>query len=174
MTIEDRILQGKIQYVKRASLDIVFGFGNIINHTQWEPAGQDFFTDLQVEIYLDDQLLLKQYSDDQVHEFHYDFEDSSTTTERELRIGCSGFLPKHFPVFEIVPMLYIQSVHIEGLDMHQTLIDHGQAVYHDDPTQERSAYPRIGHNGYQSLKFTTPIYAWLLDNERKDAYYCRH
>jgi hypothetical protein len=32
----------------------------------------------------------------------------------------------------------------------------------------------MGQVGYQSLKFTTPIYPWLLANERKDTYYYPH
>ena len=173
MSINSSILAGKVAYVKRASLDIVFSFGNIVNHTQWIPAGQDFHKDLKVEIYLDNQLLLSQMSDDQTHQFHYEFEDSSVLTQRELRIGCNGFTTKHFPVFEIVPMLYIQSVCIEGLNMHQTILDHAQGVYTEDAFRDQDAYPRIGHNGYLKLKFCTPIYPWLLDNEQDNSYY-RH
>lgn len=173
MNINDPVLAGKVAYVKRASLDIVFSFGNIVNHVTWIPADQDFPRDLQIEIYLDNQLLLSQLSDDKVHEFHYDFEDSTDLLQRELRIGCSGFLPKHFPVFEIVPMLYIQKVCVEGLNMHQHIRDHAQGVYVDDAFRDQVAYPRIGHNGYMSWKFETPIYPWLLKNEQDNSYY-RH
>jgi len=173
MNTNDLVPEGKIAYIKRASLDIVFSFGNIVNHVTWIPADENFHRDLQIEIYLDDQLLLSQLSDDKVHEFHYDFEDSTDLLQRELRIGCSGFLPKHFPVFEIVPMLYIQKVCIEGLNMHQLMLDHSQGVYVDDEDRDQAAYPRIGHNGYMSLKFETPIYPWLLKKEQDNFYY-RH
>ena len=37
---------------------------------------------------------------------------------------------------------------------------------------QKSEY--MGQVGYQSLQFTTPIYPWLIANERKDTYYYPH
>jgi hypothetical protein len=65
-------------------------------------------------------------------------------------------------------MLHLHIIRIEGLNMRLTMEDSGTCQL-DGETAIPSEY--MGQVGYQSLKFNTPIYHWLLKNERKPSYY---
>ena len=81
----------------------------------------------------------------------------------ELRIEISGR--------PMGAMLHIRSISIEGLCMRLTIMDSGTCKQNNEHAVP-SEY--MGQVGYQSLKFTTPIYPWLLANERDNTYYYPH
>ena len=114
--------------------------------------------DIVIEIVLDDRKILSQPLTTKVSKLCYMLDDEPG--EHELRISLKGN-PQG-------AMLCIHSILIEGLNMRMTMEDSGTCVMNNVP-HVPSEY--MGQVGYQSLKFTTPIYPWLLANERKPTYY---
>jgi hypothetical protein len=102
--------------------------------------------------------------------FHYEFTDNDS--EHELRFIMKHKLPQHTTVNtlgEIVndARLVINQLEFEEIELTQLFTD--KAVYtHDfNGTQdeiEDQFFGEMGCNGTVSLKFTTPIYLWLLEN----------
>ena len=150
LSIYSNIIDGKTPYFKTALLEIEFsGTGN-------DSA-------MLVAILIDNEvMLMKQLSTD-VTKFEYNIPDNKETTDHEFRIEVRG-KPSG-------AMLRIHRIQIEGLNLRLTMEDSGDCWF-----GEEQAIPSeyMGQVGYQSLKFTTPIYPWLLANERKDTYYYPH
>jgi hypothetical protein len=144
------ITDGKIPYVKTALLEIEF------NGTAEE-------SEMFVSILIDDKIVITKQLSTEITRFKFNIPDSNQTIEHELRIELSGR--------PMGPMLHIRSISIEGLCMRLTMSDSGTCKQ-DGETARPFQY--MGQIGYQSLKFTTPIYPWLMANERNDTYYYPH
>jgi hypothetical protein len=159
LSIYSNIIDGKTPAVITALLEIEF------SATSQDPAAQ-------VHIVIDNKIMLtKKFSTD-ITKFEYAIPEPKTVygilsekdiTEHELRIIVSGR--------PTGAQLRIHSIRIEGLDMRLTMEDSGTCELDGEPAVP-SEY--MGQVGYQSLWFTTPIYPWLLANERKDTYYYPH
>ena len=145
MSIYSTIFQGKVSYRKQASLEIEFS-----------STAQE--NNLTVEISLDDRVILLQPLTTKVTKLLHMFDDEPG--EHELRIELKGN-PQG-------AMLHIHHIRIEGLNLRLTMEDSGTCIM-DNVAHVPSEY--MGRPGHQSLKFTTPIYPWLLANERKPDYY---
>lgn len=143
--ITSSIFNGKIPYRKQASLEIEF-------------SGTRDGDVIEIEIVFDNRTILSQPLTTQVTKLLHMFDDEPG--EHELQIALKGN-PQG-------AMLHIHHVRIEGLDMRMTMEDSGTCVM-NNTLHVPSSY--MGQVGYQSLKFTTPIYAWLFENERHDNYY---
>ena len=150
MSIYSTILEGKTPYVKTAVLEIEF------SGTANDPA-------MEVSIVVDNKVMLTKSLSTDITKFECNIPDSDETTEHELRIEFHG-IPTG-------TMVHIRSIRIEGLCMRLTMEDSGNCWFGEDQAIP-SEY--MGQVGYQSLKFTTPIYPWLLANERKETYYYPH
>jgi hypothetical protein len=178
------IIPGKIPYIKKARLNIEISAGVMIDQEKWIPATDHdiFFGDsyakpydsLTVSITLDGNLLLESNVNSLV-KLNHEFTDSEETTSRCLKIIVKGFDEKFCcyvdGIGEVSPMIKIDSFQIENLNMMLTMEDSGKCFYDDSPTDESVPSMVIGQNGFQVLEFTTPIYPWLLANERKPEYY---
>lgn len=139
------IFKGKIPYRKQALLDIEFsGTGN-----------DDKLT---VEVVFDDRVLLSQPLSTKTTKLQHNFSDDPS--DHELRIVLQGN--------PTGAMLHIHHICIEGLNMRLTMEDSGECWF---GAEQAIPSEYMGQVGYQSLKFTTPIYPWLLQNERKPTYY---
>jgi hypothetical protein len=145
LSIYSTIFQGKVPYRKQASLEIEF-------------SGTAQENNLTVEISLDNRVILSQPLTIDVTKLLHMLDDEPS--EHELRIELKGN-PQG-------AMLHIHHILIEGLNLRLTMEDSGTCLM-DNIAHVPSEY--MGRPGYQSLKFTTPIYPWLLANERKDTYY---
>lgn len=150
LSIYSIITDGKIPYVKTALLEIDF-------------AGTAEESDTAVSILIDDKIVLTKQLSTEITEFKYNIPDSNQTIDHELRIEVNGQ-----PTSTV---LRIHRICIEGLCMRLTMTDSGICSQNSEPAVP-SEY--IGQGAYQSLRFTTPIYPWLLANERKDTYYYPH
>lgn len=139
------IFKGKVAYRKQVTLDIEF-------------SGTRNGDNVEVDIVLDDRVILTQPLTTAVTKLRHLFDDEAG--DHELRIVVKGN-PQG-------AMLYISQVRIEGLNMRATFENSGTCIMNNVP-HVPSEY--MGQVGYQSLKFTTPIYPWLLENERKPDYY---
>jgi len=150
LSIYSTILDGKIPYQKTALLEIEF-------------AGTSDNTEMVVCIVIDGQVMLTKQLSTDITEFKSTIPDHTETKQHELRIELSGNSNG--------AMLHLRCIRIEGLDLKLTMEDSGTCEL-DGVQSVPSEY--MGQAGYQSLKFTTPIYPWLLANERKDTYYYPH
>ena len=155
LSIYTRIVEAKIQYEKTALLEIEF------SSTVDAPG-------MFVVISVDEKILLMKQFSTQTTEFTHKVPEPPSDSlegfiEHELRIEVRGR--------PTGSMLHIHRICIEGLDMRLTMEDSGTCELDGEPAVP-SEY--MGQVGYQSLKFTTPIYPWLLANERKDTYYYPH
>ena len=150
LSIYSTILDGKIPYQKTALLKIEF------SGTCNDPA-------MVVGISIDGKIIITQPLSTDTITFEHSILDHTQTAEHELRIEIGGQTSG--------ARLRIHYIRIEGLDMRLTMEDSGTCELDGEPAVP-SEY--MGQVGYQSLKFTTPIYPWLLANERKDTYYYPH
>lgn len=150
MSIYSTLIDGKIPYVKTALLEIEF------SGTADDPA-------MLVFILFDNEVIITQQLSTEITRLEHSFPDGDKTIEHELRIEVRGN-PRG-------AQLRIHRILIEGLCMRLTMEDSGTCQL-DSESAVPSEY--MGQVGYQSLRFTTPIYPWLLANERKDTYYYPH
>jgi hypothetical protein len=99
-------------------------------------------------------------------------EISDADSEHELTFELFGKLPEHTKITEtgeIVSdaLLEINNITLDGIDLDQ--IFQSLAVYHHDfngsqAPADHKFHGSIGCNGTVTLKFTTPVYLWLLEN----------
>jgi hypothetical protein len=150
LSIYSNIIDGKTPYAKTAVLEIEFA------GTANDPA-------MEVSIVVDNKVMLTKTLSTDITKFECHIPDSNETIEHELRIEVRGR--------PTGAMLHVHDILIEGLDMRLTMEDSGTCELGGEPSV---ASEYMGQVGYQSLKFTTPIYPWLLANERKDTYYYPH
>ena len=103
---------------------------------------------------------------------HIKQEMSDTDGKHELTFELFGKQSEHTKITktgEIVSdaLLEINNISLDGIDFDQ--IFQSLAVYHHDVngTQAPADYKffgSMGCNGTMTLKFTTPVYLWLLEN----------
>jgi hypothetical protein len=123
-----------------------------------------------MEIWLDDAVLLTNNHVQEKISFSHDISDDDG--EHELRVIITGKTSDHTIVDEAGNIikdatLQISNVVIDELDVNQLFLD--KCVYNHDfnGTQaeiQDTFHGIAGCNGTISLKFSTPIYLWLLEN----------
>jgi len=150
LSIYSTIIEGKKPYNKTALIAIEFS-GTAADPTMF------------VLIVIDGKVLMTKQLSTDITKFEYQLPDHEDPVEHELRIEVRGK--------PTGSMLHIHNIQIEGLDMRLTMEDSGECYFGSEKAVP-SEY--MGQVGYQSLKFTTPIYPWLMANERKDTYYYPH
>jgi hypothetical protein len=126
--------------------------------------------ELGAEVWIDqDQIFNTEHLDSTVKISHAVSEDDS---EHELRIVLKNKKSKHTTVDNdgnIIrdAVITVDQFDFEGIDVDQIVCEH--AVYsHDfngtaDAVQDRF-FGSMGCNGTLNLKFSTPVYLWLLEN----------
>ena len=125
---------------------------------------------LGIEVWLDDQQILNQDHVAELIEFKYDLPDDDA--EHKLRFVMKNKTAEHTTIDDEGAIikdacLTVDNLAFDEVELKQIFID--QAVYTHNfngtkaETQEKF-YGEMGCNGTVSLKFTTPIYLWLLEN----------
>jgi len=147
-----------------AELDIEFSAGTMINYQTWTTV---LDCDLRIQIILDQQVILDQALTTELTRFHYNFVDTVDTQKHKLQICLRGVPAEQVENSNV--MLKIHNLWIERLNMHLAMQDLGEYCHQTGEVHVPSEY--MGCNGYWSLEFTTPIYAWLFDKELKPDYY---
>ena len=89
-----------------------------------------------------------------------------------LTLELFGKLPEHTKIDDAGnilsdAMLEFDSFVVADIDVDQIM--YTKSVYHHDtngtqPTQDAQFYGVMGCNGIVALKFSTPVYLWLLEN----------
>jgi hypothetical protein len=125
---------------------------------------------LGLEIWLDNNCVLDLDKVTQQQMFEAVCSDSDG--EHELQFVLKNKQSEHTTVAtngEIVKdaVLHISNIQINDIGLEQIVSD--LAVYthdfnHTQPQQTQPFYGTLGCNGTVTLKFTTPVYLWLLEN----------
>jgi hypothetical protein len=125
---------------------------------------------LGLEIWLNNLRLLDLDHVTQLHEFTHVISDDDQN--HELRFVLKNKMPAHTQIDQdhrIVKdaCICVTNLKFDGIPLGQVFFE--QAVYEHDYngtaslTQEKF-YGKMGCNGTVCLKFSTPIYMWLLEN----------
>lgn len=125
---------------------------------------------LGIEVWVDDQQILNQDHVAELIEFKYNLPDDDA--EHELRFVMKNKTAEHTTIDEegqIVTdaCVTVSNLAFDEIELKQIFID--QAVYTHNFNGSQAAsqdkfYGEMGCNGIVSLKFTTPIYLWLLEH----------
>lgn len=125
---------------------------------------------LGVEVWMDQQQIFNCEHLIAAETVQFDVEDDDD--KHELRIVLKNKLPQHTKIdaegnIEQDAVITVSCFEFDGIDVNQVIQE--QAVYDHDfngsaaPIQDQF-YGNMGCNGTLSLKFSTPIYIWLLEN----------
>ena len=130
----------------------------------------DSIAPIGVAVWIDDFCVFQ--TDHLTEHKHIDHAVLDDDTERELRIVISGKTPEHTQIDEqgnIVKdvIISVTNITIDEIDIFQLFTE--KCVYTHDfngtqPETQDTFYGVAGCNGTISLKFSTPIYLWLLEN----------
>jgi hypothetical protein len=125
---------------------------------------------LGLEIWIDDQKLFDQAHVQESHRFSADFSDEDG--EHELRLVLKNKLSDHTQIDAnntIVSdaRISVSNIEFEGIVLNQLVPELAEYQHNFNGTGELTIdkfYGELGCNGTVSLKFTTPIYLWLLEH----------
>jgi hypothetical protein len=130
----------------------------------------DFSVPLGMEIWLDQHKLFDQDHIDQDYKIEHEISDDDG--DHELRFVLKNKQSDHTQVDAHGNILRdarltVSNIEFDGIDCDY-LVTTVAEYQHDfngtsDPTTQRF-YRELGCNGTVSLKFSTPIYIWLLEN----------
>ena len=125
---------------------------------------------LGLEIWIDDQKLFDQAHVQENHKFSADISDNDG--EHELRLVLKNKLSEHTQVDadnNIISdaRISVSDIEFDSIALNQLVPDLAEYQHNFNGTGELSThkfYGELGCNGTVSLKFTTPIYLWLLEH----------
>jgi len=125
---------------------------------------------LGMEVWFDDQKIFDQEHVVKDHRIDHEFNDDEG--EHELRFVLKNKLPEHTKIDQDDKIisdatLFVSNIRFEDTSCQQIIHDLAEYSHSfngtGEPTKQRF-YGELGCNGTVSLKFTTPIYLWLLEN----------
>jgi len=125
---------------------------------------------LGFEIWIDDQKLFDQAHVQESHRISTDLSDSEG--EHELRFVLKNKLSEHTQVDAnntIVSdaRISVSNMEFDGILLNQLVPDLAEYQHNFNDTGEPAVhkfYGELGCNGTVTLKFTTPVYLWLLEH----------
>ena len=125
---------------------------------------------LGMEIWIDNQKLFDQAHVQESHRISVDFSDNDG--EHELRFVLKNKLSEHTLVDadnNIVSdaRISVSNIEFDGIALNQLVPALAEYQHNFNGTGELSThkfYGELGCNGTVTLKFTTPIYLWLLEH----------
>jgi hypothetical protein len=129
----------------------------------------DSTSKLGLEVWVDDQQL---FDTDHVDDQQLEWSISEDEADHELRFVMKNKTPDHTQLDEQGKIIQdsritIQNLCFDGIDLGQVFIDHAKYTHDFNGTKDivtEKFYGEMGCNGTVSLKFTTPVYLWLLEN----------
>lgn len=130
----------------------------------------DALATLGMEIWLDDQQIFDTAHVDSTVECQTKFSDSDS--DHELRFVMKNKTIDQTQINETGKILKdacltISDVAFEGIELGHMFIEQTSYTHDFNGTQEKVTekfYGEMGCNGTVNLKFSTPIYLWLLEN----------
>ena len=130
----------------------------------------DFTAQIGLEIWLDNTQLFDTEHLDLPQKFTWEVDDSNA--DHELRFIMKNKIFDHTTVDSqgnIVKdaRIIIKNLSFDGIMLGQIAIDCAEYTHNFNDTQPKTTtkfYGEMGCNGTVNLKFTTPIYLWLLEH----------
>ena len=127
--------------------------------------------DLHLTVKLDDHIIYDRSPSDSPENISYSFDDS-VETEHLLCFEMSGKLPEHTTISESGEitqdrLIKISDVAFDDIILGQVFIEATKYRHDYNGTGnfvEEKFYGAIGCNGRVEMRFSTPIYLWLLEN----------
>lgn len=124
---------------------------------------------LGMEVWIDDQKLFDQAHVQESHQISTDLLDDG---EHELRFVLKNKLPEHTQVDadnNIISdaRISVSNIEFEGIALNQLVPALAEYQHNFNGSGELTIdkfYGELGCNGTVTLKFTTPIYIWMLEN----------
>ena len=125
---------------------------------------------LGIEIWLDQEQIFNLDHVKEIVEFKHNF--SEDTAEHELQFKLKNKTTEHTKIDDLGNIMHDASLTISNIAFEEIELGHvfiEQAVYTHDfngtqPKITDSFFGVMGCNGTVSLKFTCPIYLWLLEH----------
>ena len=122
-----------------------------------------------LEVWLDDQQL---FDTNHVNDQQLEWSISEDEADHELRFVMKNKTTDHTQLDEHGKIIQdsritIQNLCFDEIELGQLFIDHAEYTHNFNGTKDiitDKFYGEMGCNGTVSLKFTTPIYLWLLEN----------
>ena len=125
--------------------------------------------ELGLEVWLDDRQL---FDTNNVNDQQLEWSIIEDEANHELRFLMKNKTINHTKIDEHGKIIQdsritIQNLCFDEIELGQVFIDHAEYVHDFNGTKNiitDKFYGEMGCNGTVSLKFTTPIYIWLLEN----------
>jgi len=125
--------------------------------------------ELGLEIWLDDQQL---FITNNVNDQPLEWQVTEDEADHELRFVMKNKTTEHTKIDEHGKIMKdaritIQNLCFDEIALGQLFVDHAEYTHDFNGTKDsvtEKFYGEMGCNGIVSLKFTTPIYIWLLEN----------
>ena len=122
-----------------------------------------------LEVWLDDQQL---FDTNHVNNQQLEWSISEDDADHELRFVMKNKTTDHTQLDEHGKIIQdsritIQNLCFDEIELGQLFIDHAEYTHNFNGTKDivtDKFYGEMGCNGTVSLKFTTPVYLWLLEN----------
>ncbi len=125
---------------------------------------------LGMEIWIDDQKLFDQEHVQESHRISVDFSDNDG--EHELRFVLKNKLSEHTLIDDNNTIISdarisVSNIEFDGIVLNQLVTELAEYRHDFNGSGELSVhkfYSELGCNGTVSLKFTTPVYIWMLEH----------
>ena len=166
MTLIDRdqlklILKGKPEVTNTFVLTIEFQGGSMDTNGNWLPVFPD---SADIQIALDQTVLHSSKISTTLTQLDFHIPDTVQQCQRSLKISLSGINGAR-DRDDLNPMLFIKNLWIENVrEFNVVNVFDINGTYCHASGESSAAGNFMGCDGYQEIKFTTPVYQWLLEN----------
>ena len=129
----------------------------------------NLLANIGLEVWLDDQQL---FDRNHVNDQQLEWSISEDEADHGLRFVMKNKTTDHTQLDEHGKIIQdsritIQNLCFDEIELGQLFIDHAEYTHNFNGTKDivtDKFYGEMGCNGTVSLKFTTPVYLWLLEN----------
>ena len=127
--------------------------------------------DLHLTVKLDETIIYDRSPGESPEKISYSFDDS-VDTEHLLCFEMSGKLPEHTTITESGEIIQdrvikITDIAFDGINLEQIFIESSKYCHDRNGTSDsvvEKFYRVMGCNGHVEMRFSTPIYLWLLES----------
>lgn len=156
------------------NLTVLIEPGASVNATDWKPGqGSDHYEhhNIVVEILLGNSCLLKTRLDTKKLVFSKNIADTCDPQRQNLTVRLSG-KPENPDLKDNNHVAIKIDVLVENLSIIPVFETHGCFIA-DSNSERKIAGELIGENGQQVIEIYTPIYVWLVQNQKIFRQYAR-
>ena len=141
------------------------------SHISFELSTNSPTIPLAFEAWINDQCIFKTDHVTETHSISFEL-DVTENTDHSLRLIMNGKKLKHTRIDSAGNIthdakLFVNNVCVDEIEIDQLLFEHAVYSHNFNGTREHvneKFFGEFGCNGTVELKFTSPIYLWLLEN----------